>query len=116
MLKEWLYSTDCRHVFCVTCLFEWWKGSRTTTCPTCRTVCESTPVRDHSNGLISLISDDPAQTGEPFNTGRFDVLMAEIKKEAEEKQALDAQFEMLVDNPGDIGTAIHPLDLTSVWN
>ena len=88
-----------------------------TTCPTCRTVCESPPVRDRSNGLISLISSNHGAV-EPFDADRFVALMEELRREAEEKRAKAAQEVMMVDYVSilDAGTVTDPLDLTGVWN
>ena len=87
------------------------------TCPACRTVCENPPVRDCSNGLISLISSNHEVT-EPFDADRFVALMEELRREAEEKRAKEAQEAMVVDYTFllNAGTVTNPLDLTGVWN
>ena len=116
---------DCRHTYCAICIFRWWSKSRETTCPFCRVVCENAPVRDRSNGLIALLSDDPNQGTAPFDANDFVALMAEIKEEtaqrqrqaeeeaaAEEEEAAEAAAVMVLDG---IGTVLDPLDLTGGW-
>jgi len=115
-------SMDCRHTYCATCIFHWWSRSGGTTCPICRAVCENTPVRDRSNGLVALLSEDPNQGIAPYDTDNFVVLMAAIKQgategerqeeEEEEEEAAEAAAAMELDGTG---TALDPLDLTSGW-
>lgn len=92
----------------------WWEVSRATTCPTCRAVCKNPPVRDRSNGLISLVSVPSSETVEPFDANQFAMLMVELTEEAQElaREAMEIDYTFA----RDAGTSTNPLDLTAVWN
>lgn len=114
VFKRRCYSTDCRHTFCATCLFEWWTWSRGTTCPACRVISYNPPARDRLNGLVSLVLSNPNETVEPFDADRFVELMANIGTELERNQSVGPEVVMRDHVPleGE-GTAINPLDLTN---
>jgi hypothetical protein len=129
-----VYSTDCRHTFCATCLYEWWATSRATTCPSCRTVCDNIPVRDRfANGLASLVSGNPKETVKLLGSNKFLELMIELEAEARKKEAEEAmeaeeimEAEMVMEEQQvmamryaqleGVGTPADPLDLTQLWN
>lgn len=69
-LKRPYHSTDCQHTYCGRCLYDWWSSSRTTTCPSCRNVCENVPAQDRTSGLlVSLIPKESIEPGEDVNPG-----------------------------------------------
>lgn len=115
VLKEWCYSTECRHTFCDSCLFEWWESSRRVTCPTCRTACRDTPVQHRLNNLISLASSSSDEDVEQPDTARFAVLMEDIWVNGGAKE-LGAPIVMDYMVLEDVGTSENPLDLTGPWN
>ncbi|KAF9647795.1 hypothetical protein BDM02DRAFT_3187697 [Thelephora ganbajun] len=62
-------STDCRHVFCAMCLLSWWQTKQENSCPTCRSIARSSPVRDPVQGFVALAR---AQAGEEEESNSFD--------------------------------------------
>ena len=53
-----LYSTDCRHLYCATCLLDWWKTCKTPSCYTCHQLCLYPPARDVVHGLLILAHEE----------------------------------------------------------
>ena len=51
------------------CLLSWWQTKGETSCPTCRTIVESPPVRDPVQGFVALAR---AQAGEEEDSDSFD--------------------------------------------
>lgn len=51
-------STDCRHLYCATCLHEWWNKSNKPSCFTCHQLCLYPPVRDTVHGLLLWAHED----------------------------------------------------------
>lgn len=62
-------STDCRHIFCAMCLLSWWQTKQENSCPTCRTIAKSPPVRDPVQGFVALAR---AHAGEAEQSDSFD--------------------------------------------
>lgn len=52
------------------CLLSWWQTKRENSCPTCRTIAESPPVRDPVQGFVALAR---ACAGEEEDSDPFDV-------------------------------------------
>jgi hypothetical protein len=51
------------------CLLSWWQTKRENSCPTCRTIAKSPPVRDPVQGFVALAR---AQAGEAEELDSFD--------------------------------------------
>ena len=51
------------------CLLSWWQTKRVTSCPVCRAIAESPPVRDTVQGFVALAR---AQAGEEEDSDPFD--------------------------------------------
>lgn len=51
------------------CLLSWWQTKRVTSCPTCRAIAKSPPVRDPVQGFVALAR---AQVGEEEDSDPFD--------------------------------------------
>ena len=67
-------SAECRHIFCAMCLLSWWQTKRVTSCPTCRTIAQSPPVRDPVQGFIALarVQAGEGEDSDPFDSDIFD--------------------------------------------
>lgn len=53
-----LDSTDCRHLYCGTCLLEWWEKCKKPTCFSCHQRCLYPPTLDIVHGLLILAHED----------------------------------------------------------
>ena len=56
-----LCSTDCRHLYCASCLLDWWRTCEKPTCHTCHQTCLYPPARDCVHGLLVLAHEDSGE-------------------------------------------------------
>lgn len=60
-------SMDCRHLYCASCLLEFWDKQETPSCFTCHQRCLYPPARDLVHGLVVLAHED-SENGFPTDS------------------------------------------------